>query len=82
MQRLLCCLCLLLQLAAPSLAQDDQVLGATAAYQGAQNSDAFSAIHHVGDGRIVAGKRSSSASNRFLLSTDGGATWSVVLSNA
>ncbi len=63
---------------APRAVQDDAALAATAVYQGAQSSDAFSAIHHVGFGRIIAGKRTSSASNRFLLSLDSGATWSVV----
>jgi hypothetical protein len=53
-------------------------LGARAVYQGAEASDAFSAIHYLGNGRIVAGKRSSQAANRFLLSADYGATWEVV----
>jgi len=54
------------------------VLRAEAAYQGAEGADAFSAIHYLGQGRIIAGKRSSTASNRFLLSVDYGATWQVV----
>ncbi len=59
-------------------ASDENVLNAEAVYQGAQASDAFSAIHYLGNGRIIAGKRSSQASNRFLLSQDYGATWQVV----
>lgn len=47
-------------------------------HQGPEASDAFSAVHDLGGGRIVAGKRSSTADDRFLLSTDLGATWSVV----
>ena len=58
--------------------QDDLDLGAVASYQGGQASDAFSAIHHLGGGAVIAGKRSSGAANRFLLSPDEGATWSVV----
>ncbi len=57
---------------------DANALAPTAVYQGAQNSDAFSAIHAVGSGRVIAGKRSSNAGNRFLLSTDEGVTWNVV----
>ena len=41
----------------PAAAQDADALGASALYQGAQASDAFSAIHNVGGGRIIAGKR-------------------------
>lgn len=59
-------------------AQDELLLGAQAVYQGAQASDAFSAIHYLGNGRIIAGKRSSQAATRFLLSEDYGATWTVV----
>ena len=59
-------------------AQSDLPLGAVAVYQGGQASDAFSAIHHAGNGRVIAGKRSSTASNRFLLSVDGGASWAAV----
>lgn len=51
---------------------------ATSAYQGGQASDAFSAIHALGGGRIIAGKRSSQAGNRFLLSDDDGASWQAV----
>ncbi len=58
--------------------RQNNMLGATAAYQGTANSDAFSAIHHLGSGIVLAGKRSSSAQNRFLRSTDHGATWQVV----
>ena len=47
-------------------------------YQGAQASDAFSAIHYLGGDRVIAGKRSSSAQNRFLLSVDHGATWTAI----
>lgn len=61
-----------------SLQRDDAALGALAVYQGAPGSDAFSAIHYLGAGRIIAGKRSSQAANRFLLSEDYGATWAVV----
>lgn len=70
------CLCVLL-VPAPAPAQDGE-LGAQAVYQGGQASDAFSAIHYLGNGRIIAGKRSSSSANRFLLSEDYGATWRVV----
>jgi hypothetical protein len=35
-------------------------------------------MHYLGNGRIIAGKRSSQATNRFLLSEDNGATWDVV----
>lgn len=58
--------------------RDGGVLRAEAVYQGAEGSDAFSAIHYLGNGRIIAGKRSSPASNRFLLSDDYGATWQAV----
>ena len=64
--------------AAPPTIQDERALGASASYQGAQASDAFSAIHHVGNDRIIAGKRSSGPSNRFLLSVDDGATWTPI----
>jgi len=60
------------------VARDETLLGAKAVYQGAEASDAFSAIHYLGNGRIIAGKRSSHAANRFLLSEDYGATWEVV----
>ncbi|GEM_PF-2263332 len=63
---------------AQNTGRDETLLGARAVYQGAQASDAFSAIHYLGNGRIIAGKRSSQAGNRFLLSEDYGATWSVV----
>jgi hypothetical protein len=63
---------------AQDMTRDGPLLGASAVYQGAQASDAFSAIHYLGDGRIIAGKRSSQAANRFLLSEDYGATWEVV----
>lgn len=56
----------------------DNLLCSSAAYQGAARSDAFSAITALGGGRILAGKRSSGAANRFLLSDDDGQTWSVV----
>lgn len=56
----------------------NEPLGATSVYQGGQASDAFSAIHYLGGGRIIAGKRSSTAATRFLLSTDAGASWQVV----
>ncbi len=73
---------LLLQTPTPALAQDStrdgSILGAEAVYQGTQASDAFSAIHYLGAGRIIAGKRSSQAANRFLLSEDGGETWQVI----
>jgi hypothetical protein len=59
-------------------AQDVSLLCAENVYQGAEASDAFSAIHYLGNGRIIAGKRSSQAANRFLLSEDYGATWEVV----
>ncbi len=64
--------------AAPLTIQDDLPLGASASYQGSQASDAFSAIHHIGNDRIIAGKRSSGPNDRFLLSTDDGATWTPV----
>lgn len=57
---------------------DEVLLGARAVYQGAQGSDAFSAMHYLGHGRIIAGKRSSQAANRFALSEDYGNTWSMV----
>jgi hypothetical protein len=62
------------QIAAPI----ESPLCATAVYQGAKASDAFSAIHALGNGRIIAGKRSSQASNRFLLSEDNGDTWEII----
>jgi hypothetical protein len=71
-------LVLLLAVVQPQDARADNLLDAEAVYQGAEASDAFSAIHYLGNGRIIAGKRSSQASNRFLLSTDCGATWQVV----
>lgn len=64
--------------AVPPAVQDHLHLGASASYQGAQASDAFSAIHHIGNDRIIAGKRSSGPSDRFLLSVDDGATWTPV----
>ncbi|MBU0718035.1 MAG: glycoside hydrolase, partial [Planctomycetes bacterium] len=63
---------------AQDVARDETLLCAKNVYQGAEASDAFSAIHYLGDGRIIAGKRSSQAANRFLLSEDYGATWNVV----
>lgn len=63
---------------AQDMYRDEAVLGAQAVYQGAEASDAFSAMHYLGNGRIIAGKRSSQAANRFLLSEDYGATWKVV----
>ncbi|MCK4873768.1 MAG: exo-alpha-sialidase [Phycisphaerales bacterium] len=63
---------------AQGVVRDESPLGATNVYQGAEASDAFSAIHYLGNGRIIAGKRSSQATNRFLLSEDCGATWEVV----
>lgn len=71
-------LAVLVALAAAVRAEERSILGAEAAYQGAKESDAFSAIHDLGGGRIIAGKRSSQATNRFLLSEDDGATWRVV----
>ncbi len=56
----------------------DSLLCADNVYQGPEASDAFSAIEYLGDGRIIAGKRSSNASTRFLLSTDQGVSWTVV----
>ncbi len=53
----------------------NNLLCSTSAYQGAASSDAFCAIHNLGSGRIIAGKRSSSATNRFRLSDDFGQTW-------
>ncbi len=58
--------------------RQNNLLGATSAYQGGAGSDAFSAIHYLGNGRILAGKRSSQANNRFLRSLDYGATWQVI----
>ena len=76
--------CVLLPLVAHAQ-QATNLLGAnlygvcpTNVYQGVQASDAFSSIHYLGNGRVIAGKRSSSASNRFLLSTNYGSTWAVV----
>ncbi len=57
---------------------DSDKLTPTVVYQGAQGSDAFSAIHAIGGGRIIAGKRSSNANTRFQLSVDEGATWTTV----
>ncbi len=57
---------------------DSDELTPTAVYQGAQASDAFSAIHAIGGGRIIAGKRSSNSNTRFQLSLDEGATWTTV----
>lgn len=56
----------------------NNLLCATSAYQGAAASDAFSSIHALGGGRIIAGKRSSSAANRFLLSDDHGQSWQQI----
>jgi hypothetical protein len=63
---------------AQHVSREETPLGAKAVYQGAEASDAFSAIHYLGNGRIIAGKRSSQAANRFLLSEDYGAAWTVV----
>jgi hypothetical protein len=54
------------------------LLCSSSAYQGAPASDAFSAIAALGGGRVIAGKRSSQAGNRFLLSDDHGQTWQVI----
>ena len=56
----------------------DSLLCSTSAYQGAPASDAFSAIASLGAGRVIAGKRTSQAGNRFLLSDDYGQSWQVV----
>ncbi|MDG1049985.1 MAG: sialidase family protein [Planctomycetota bacterium] len=64
--------------AVPPAVQHDRPLGASASYQGAQASDAFSAIHYIGNDRIIAGKRSSGPNDRFLLSIDNGASWAPV----
>ncbi len=58
--------------------QQESMLCARNVYQGPEASDAFSAVHYLGEGRIIAGKRSSQADNRFLLSDDYGETWEVV----
>ena len=50
-----------------ALARDDSFLCADNVYQGPEASDAFIAIEYLGEGRIIAGKRSSDASTRFLL---------------
>lgn len=65
-------------LALPSRRADEQSFAAQAVYQGAQASDAFSAIHYAGNGRIIAGKRSSGPANRFLMSLDHGRNWNAV----
>jgi len=56
----------------------NNLLCSSSAYQGAAASDAFSSIHSLGGGRIIAGKRSSQAGNRFLLSDDHGQTWQSI----
>ena len=56
----------------------NNLLGSSSAWQGPAASDAFSAIHALGHGRIIAGKRSSSPANRFLLSDDHGQSWQVI----
>ncbi|HPQ41351.1 MAG TPA: sialidase family protein, partial [bacterium] len=72
------CLLWLVLPAVPVHGQNDSLLCADNVYQGAEASDAFSAIHYLGGGRVIAGKRSSNAGNRFMLSNDAGETWSVV----
>jgi hypothetical protein len=67
-----------LLLATAARAQDESPVGAIAVYQGAPGSDAFSSIHYLGAGRIIAGKRSSQAVDRFALSEDYGNTWNLV----
>lgn len=74
----LLCLLPLMVIVIPARGQDDSLLCAQNVYQGPEASDAFSAIHYLGAGRIIAGKRSSQAANRFLLSTDDGVTWNVI----
>ncbi|MBN1295970.1 hypothetical protein JXA80_04260, partial [bacterium] len=64
--------------ASPIRGQEDSLLCATSVYQGLEASDAFTAMHYLGSGRIIAGKRSSQAATRFLLSSDYGLTWDVV----
>jgi hypothetical protein len=71
-------LAVLVTATAAASAGEQSILGAEAAFQGPEASDAFSAIHYLGDGRIIAGKRSSYAANRFLLSEDEGETWQVL----
>lgn len=56
----------------------NNLLCSTSAFQGAPASDAFSAIASLGGGRVVAGKRTSQAGNRFLLSDDYGQSWQIV----
>ncbi|MBK8978688.1 MAG: exo-alpha-sialidase [Planctomycetes bacterium] len=56
----------------------DNRLCATSAWQGPAGSDAFSAIAWLGNDRIIAGKRSSQAADRFLLSDDAGRSWRVI----
>tara|TARA_R110002072_G_scaffold31466_3_gene96931 strand:+ start:32141 stop:33244 length:1104 start_codon:yes stop_codon:yes gene_type:complete len=64
--------------AAHAVAQGRCAMPVTSVYQGAQASDAFSSICYLGGDRLIAGKRSSNAGNRFVLSNDHGQSWSVV----
>lgn len=68
----------LIMLVMSAWGQEDSLLCARNVYQGSESSDAFSAIHYLGEGRIIAGKRSSQADNRFMMSTDSGETWEVI----
>ncbi|KAH3765582.1 hypothetical protein Pelo_2578 [Pelomyxa schiedti] len=52
--------------------QADDNIDWVTAYQGEELSDAFSAIRYLGDGIVVAGKRSSTVGNRVFRSTEYG----------
>ncbi|MGK0204193.1 MAG: hypothetical protein ACI89X_002720 [Planctomycetota bacterium] len=74
----ICAVILLSWFATEALAQRRCPSPITSVYQGGQASDAFCSIYYLGGDRLIAGKRSSSAGNRFVLSVDHGQTWSVV----
>lgn len=51
-----------------------------AVYEGEEMSDAFSSIHYMGEGVVLAGKRSSTVNDRIFRSENYGldGTWSSV----
>eukprot|EP01105_Mastigella_eilhardi_P012259 TRINITY_DN2814_c0_g1_i1.p1 TRINITY_DN2814_c0_g1~~TRINITY_DN2814_c0_g1_i1.p1 ORF type:complete len:455 (+),score=86.42 TRINITY_DN2814_c0_g1_i1:454-1818(+) len=69
---------LLLVIGALALPFEDPVFDA--AYQGAELSDAFSALRYIGNGVVLAGKRSSTPGSRIFRSTKYGAdgSWASV----
>ena len=63
----LCAVTLLSLFAAETSSQRRCPLPVASVYQGGQASGAFSSICYLGGDRMIAGKRSTSAGNRFVL---------------